>query len=372
MTAAFSTRAGTVLNAPYWHEDYSGDDPKECVQFYESRMADKELLTDACAQVDNDGGDEDSLPTPARNVWDRAVNTMEGGRPAEGSSRPPRGFLSRLKSEMDKVPGLNYDPSQPRSSDGRFGTTGTGSSEKESGDRRSHDSRRLTSTLSQTPVSSKTDLNAGYMDSFVVTLEDGTKGIWKPRSGEKHVRNNIDVGTYYHREAAASAVAEAIGLGDLVPPTVAREIDGEVGSLQHWEDDAVGPLDVPEGKGYDGPRDLARTAAFDYLIGHADRHWGNWMINHPGKPDEKLVLIDNGLSFPRNNDSNIQSMPAERAASDELTVPEDVKDWDWKDINKAMLDNDIEDDAREVVRGRLKELKANIGKPLRRLSKMET
>jgi hypothetical protein len=70
-------------------------------------------------------------------------------------------------------------------------------------------------------------------------------------------------------------------------------VDGQEGSIQEF---------VPGGKvaaekslrtKYDGPEDRARAAAFDYLIGNSDRHDGNWLVKNG-----RLVLIDNGLSFP--------------------------------------------------------------------------
>ena len=77
-TANFSRTAGHVLNAAYWHAEYDGDDPRECVRFCQSRQAEKDLLAAACAKIDGKGGDVDDLPTHIRRIWDRAVSTLNG------------------------------------------------------------------------------------------------------------------------------------------------------------------------------------------------------------------------------------------------------------------------------------------------------
>ena len=62
----------------------------------------------------------------------------------------------------------------------------------------------------------------GESRPLLVELEDGTKGVWKssraPYAG-------------YRAEVLAYELSELLGL-DLVPPTVVRELGGEVGSFQ--------------------------------------------------------------------------------------------------------------------------------------------
>jgi len=149
--------------------------------------------------------------------------------------------------------------------------------------------------LTTSPIAKATNLGGGANKSEKVQLEDGTVGVWKPVDGEDPgLRDGIKAGTYYLREAASSAVADLLGFADLVPATAVREHDGKQGSIQQWVSGAKEAVHFHVGDEYDGEHDLARAALFDYLTGNGDRHWANWMLTG----EDKLVLIDNGLSFP--------------------------------------------------------------------------
>jgi hypothetical protein len=191
---------------------------------------------------------------------------------------------------------------------------------------------------------------------------DGIKAMWKPGDEEDAgvERGGIQVGTFYKREVAAFNVAKAIGLDDLVPVTVAREIDGKSGSAQLWADNAVDALNVPVGEKYDGEKDRLRAAAFDYLIGNTDRHGRNWMLK-----DGRFVLIDNGLAFPaRNFAGNFRSNIYQKVSGDSAKVPEEVKNWDVTKIEDALVDADVlEEGVMEGVALRLKRLQEHVGSP---------
>ncbi len=202
----------------------------------------------------------------------------------------------------------------------------------------------------------KRALGGGMMDTYVVTLDNGAKGVWKPQKGENDAhRAGIKVGTYYKREAATYDVAKAVGLDDLVPPTVKRTINGKRGSLQEFQEGAkVAKLIFDDVERFDGEKDLARGAAFDYLIGHTDRHGGNWMLT-----DGKLRMIDNGLAFgtkPNMGFGNYKFV--ERARQLKLKVPDEVAGWDKDKITTALKKAGIEDEAIGLVQIRLEKLKA--------------
>jgi hypothetical protein len=151
--------------------------------------------------------------------------------------------------------------------------------------------------LRSSPVAKVSDVNReGHVNEvYVVTLENGQKGIFKPPDTE-WMRPGIRVGAGPQNEAGAWEVAKLVGMDDLVAPTVVREVSikgkGTVGSLQAF----VAGKDAgrsPDRDRFNGNRDLQRAAMFDFVIGNQDRHPGNWRLREDGR----LGLIDHGLSF---------------------------------------------------------------------------
>ena len=72
------------------------------------------------------------------------------------------------------------------------------------------------------------------------SLFNGESGAWKPRDEEwvpepgrmqRQLRAGINPGQQYKREALASDIASIVGMDDLVPETVVREVDGKIGSM---------------------------------------------------------------------------------------------------------------------------------------------
>lgn len=214
---------------------------------------------------------------------------------------------------------------------------------------RSAERQSTAEKLRVSPISSQKRLGGGANESLVVTTADGGKGVFKPVDGEERgLRKGVKAGTYYRREVAASSVADILGFGDLVPVTVEREIDGRMGSVQNFIPGTEAYLaDDP----YDGEIDLARAAAFDFLIAHSDRHKKNWMVSGEGK----LVLIDNGLAFPtkmvEGDYFNYKLM--RRADKDGLRVP-DFSGWEgkWPEVEKALAASGIEKKAIALTKDR--------------------
>jgi hypothetical protein len=192
-----------------------------------------------------------------------------------------------------------------------------------------------------------------------VTLEDGTEAIFKPSEGETFARVGVPVGGYYKRESAASSVADLLGFGDLVPPTTVRELDGKQGSIQKFVPDAKAAFQVPRELMYDGEEDLSRSAAYDYIIGHCDRHFGNWLIS-----DGKLALIDNGLSFPVRKEQsdywNGQFWP--RVIQQQLQIPDLSHLADkWSDVEATLRQHGLHDDAISLTKQRFDAIVENSG-----------
>ena len=90
-------------------------------------------------------------------------------------------------------------------------------------------------------VSKVPNPNKGMGKSYIVTLEDGTKAIWKPHQYVWHQN--------YRAEILAYEIDQKMGF-NLVPPTVERTIDGRKGSLQIHIDSLENKLDPDADSGY--------------------------------------------------------------------------------------------------------------------------
>ena len=186
----------------------------------------------------------------------------------------------------------------------------------------------LEKRMRETPQKSAKKLGGGVSESYVVVLDDGTKGNFKPSSGElqgrgpgEPLRDGIVVGQQAERELGAWEVAKLVGMDDMVAPVSVRECDvpgggwdplGEPylpgvkrGSFAKWQDGAVAnDLAGNRAEMYDGDDGAQRSALFDYIIGNQDRHGANWVI----AADKSIKLIDHGLSFGEERRDNGASM----------------------------------------------------------------
>ena len=128
--------------------------------------------------------------------------------------------------------------------------------------------------------------------TFVVELSAEGKhgfGVYKPAQGEAPLWD-FPTGTLYRRECASYELARLLGW-DLVPPTVVREGEAGVGSLQLFvvTDEASNFFTLRESH-----RDaLFYMAVFDLIANSADRKGGHCMAG----PEGGLWGVDNGLTF---------------------------------------------------------------------------
>jgi hypothetical protein len=136
-------------------------------------------------------------------------------------------------------------------------------------------------------------LSGGRNESRLIEIEEGGRAVFKPASGERW-RFVTKKGSSYKFERAAYLVDRFLGF-DLVPPTVIRDISGEIGSVQQFVDRALEPLLVGWPKMSEQPvsAQTRRLALFDCLIANIDRHQGNSLLGH----DDKIWAIDHGFSF---------------------------------------------------------------------------
>lgn len=128
--------------------------------------------------------------------------------------------------------------------------------------------------------------------TFVVELlsEQGKGlGVYKPQIGEAPLRD-FPAGSLYLRECATYELSKALNWR-LVPPTVVREGEAGIGSLQ---------LFIPNQNNShyftffeEHKEELLQLAVFDLLINNADRKGGHCLLGIDGK----IWAIDNGLTF---------------------------------------------------------------------------
>jgi hypothetical protein len=145
-------------------------------------------------------------------------------------------------------------------------------------------------TLRTAKIVQSEEVGSGITRPILLTLEGGTRGIWKdPGSQFVHPRTGVLVKDSWRHEIAAYRLSEELGLG-LVPPTVERRLNGEVGSLQLWIEGATaledwgGEVDVKQ---------LRRVRLFRLLTNDQDAHKRNVLVG----PGGKLWAIDSSRAF---------------------------------------------------------------------------
>lgn len=144
--------------------------------------------------------------------------------------------------------------------------------------------------LGEREVVSFGNLKGGANESSFVNLLDDGSGVFKPVKGEVDLRKAVEKGTFYRRERAAYLVDNFLEFG-LVPPTVIKESEGTVGSIQRFIPDAKAGIELVEPE-KDIKEQLKVLWVFDCLVYNSDRHSGNWIVSK-----NKVYAIDNGLCF---------------------------------------------------------------------------
>ncbi len=152
------------------------------------------------------------------------------------------------------------------------------------------ESRRYKSTpeeevLERKEKSSSRPLGGGVNEVVFVSLKDDGDGVFKPKQG----RDDTD----YLNERAAYLVDRFLDFG-MVPPTIIRELDNRVGSVQRFVPDAKIGHELT-GKEMDQliDEDKLKLNILDILIANTDRHDGNFLVKEGGR----IIAIDHGYSF---------------------------------------------------------------------------
>ena len=202
--------------------------------------------------------------------------------------------------------------------------------------------------------------------TYKVVFTDGSAGIWKPLSGEHENLIAALGGPQWQREIAASRLADAAGMSDLLPTTAYKVHQGEAGSVQLF---VKTNGEAAEVYGYSGPGtrggkdwdtitklDRERALSLDYVMKNIDRHLGNWMISDaPAGYGSvyKPVLIDNGLSFPvpGTHGSTTSHLKNYWGVDRYQSIPKEIKDiWhrvlgNWDAVSSQLKENGLNSSA---------------------------
>ncbi|MBK5298914.1 MAG: hypothetical protein JJE40_17305 [Vicinamibacteria bacterium] len=159
-------------------------------------------------------------------------------------------------------------------------------------------------------ITSSKDIPKGVTRPIRLTLTDGTlthdaafsavdehTAILKFKDG----RTELDFVDSYKYTLAAYQLAAMLGIDDMMPVTVEREVDHHKGSLAWWVDDVKWDegerlklkLQPPDPEAWN--RQMYRMRLFAQLIADTDRNTGNMLITS----DWKLWMIDFTRAFRR-------------------------------------------------------------------------
>ena len=162
--------------------------------------------------------------------------------------------------------------------------------------------------LAKAKIVSHTNIPKGVTHPIRLTLTDGSvthdaafssvnenKPIMKLSDG----RTELNFVDSYKYTVAAYQIGQLLGLEDMMPVAVAREVDHQMGSLTWWVDgvqfdeaDRVKQNAHPPDAG-DWSRQMFRMRVFTQLVADADRNQTNLLITN----DWKLWMIDFTRAF---------------------------------------------------------------------------
>jgi hypothetical protein len=209
-------------------------------------------------------------------------------------------------------------------------------------------------------MSCERELEDFLRSAEVVRIEDIGEGITKPRrvtlrknghqcraifktvnisSTDLHYTNRLETlfTDKYAYEVAAYRIDRMLGIG-LVPVTVIRSIDGEIGSLQHWIEDSMKMQEV-----VDRNMEVANVElllqrlmlmyVLDAMIYNIDRNFTNILVR---PAEDHFFLIDHSRAF--RNHKKLPSLKEDRP----IPVPERVA-RSLRDLDLATLQSELDE-----------------------------
>jgi hypothetical protein len=169
----------------------------------------------------------------------------------------------------------------------------------------------------------KLTLSAGGLthDAVFQAIDDRA-----PIQRMKNGRMELNFRDSYHFNIAAYALAELLGLGDMVPVTVERTWDGRPGSLSwwidwKWDETARARENLRPPDGVDWAKQQSRMRVFSELVYDTDRNTGNQLITE----DWRLWMVDFTRAFRLSN-SLLRQENVQRCSRDLLARLQELTD----------------------------------------------
>ena len=134
------------------------------------------------------------------------------------------------------------------------------------------------------------DMDSTAALKMVELSKDGEtrRAVWKNIEDQHgYIRDS------WRHEIAAYKFSKYLKL-DVFPPTVEREIEGEVGSLQLWIEGCTTKKEWESDRKQVDPTELIKVRVFILAIGNVDGHSGNMLVCEDGK---KMYAIDASRAF---------------------------------------------------------------------------
>jgi hypothetical protein len=213
-------------------------------------------------------------------------------------------------------------------------------------------------------------------DAKVVEVEDVGQGVTKPRKATLEMGDTVFHAAYkpikrgrhsgywesYEAEVAAYELDKLLGL-DMVPPTIVRRVESDLGSLQLWVEGCklYKSVEKETPSTPEFSHEISRMKVFDNLIYNEDRNAGNFLVDS----NWNIVLIDHSRAFVGRKD--ILKGESKLPASFDRKLVERLRALRFEDLEgpmKGLLDKgQIEDllARRDLLLKRLDELVAKEG-----------
>ncbi len=161
--------------------------------------------------------------------------------------------------------------------------------------------------LSSARVVSTRQIGKGITGALRVVLTDGTRThdaafqsiAEEPRVDGRKRAGEMRFADHYRYNIAAWRLASRLGLGQMMPPTVQRDVQGKRGALSWWIDDVMMDEAERELKNLQPPDSMAfirqrmRMNVFAELVRDTDRNKGNVVYTS----DWRVFMLDFSRAF---------------------------------------------------------------------------